>query len=105
METLKLIRLYGEGVDDFDTSPFESLEMLHIRSELHKLALTKEEQKALAATDVQLLSKAQNMYEHIRKVYDFSTSTEPLEEWWWHLDKLLRGEIILNASPVKKEVI
>lgn len=105
MENLKLIRSFGDSTNDFDTSPFEALEMLHIRSHLHKLALTKEEQKALAANDLKLLSNSQEMFEHIRKVYDFSTSTEPLEEWWWHLDKLLKGEIVLNAVPVQEEVI
>lgn len=59
----------------------------------------------LETNDLKLLSNSQEMFEHIRKVYDFSTSTEPLEEWWWHLDKLLKGEIVLNAVPVQGEVI
>lgn len=105
MEHLRLINLYSQGTEDFDTSPFEALEMLQIRSELHNVTLTKEEQKLLAANDMKLLSNVEKMVEHISEVYDFSTSNEPLDEWWWHLDRLLKGEIILNATPLQDEVI
>ncbi len=105
MEKIRLINLYGQGTDDFGSSPFEALETLQIRSELHKEILTREEQRMLAANDMKLLSNVEKMVEHVSKVYDFTTSTEPLDEWWWHLDMLLKGEIILSASPLQNKVI
>lgn len=104
MEHLHLIHLYGQGTNDFDTSPFESLEMLHTRSELHHAFLSKEEKRMLAAYDVKLLGNIEKMVEHIGKVYDFSNSKEPNDEWWWHLDKLLTGEIMLHAHSTQNNV-
>lgn len=45
MDRMTLINLYGKGITDCETSPFEMLETFHIRSELHHLTLTKEEKK------------------------------------------------------------
>lgn len=39
------------------------------------------------------------MSDHIKQVYDLSTSDEPLNEWWWHLDKVANGEISFDLSP------
>ena len=54
--------------------------------------------------DLRLLENVETMGDHIKKVYDFSNSVEPLEEWWWHLDKVLTGEleIELGLSPKDK---
>lgn len=105
MENLRLIQLYGQGTDDIDSSPFEVIDTFHIRSELHKASLSKEEKKMLAMYDMKLLSNIRSIYEHVGQVYDFSKSQEPVDEWWWRLDLLLKGEIILNASPLRDEVI
>ncbi len=32
--------------------------------------------------------------EHLREVYDFSTSNEPVEEWWY-LEKVLNPQFII----------
>ncbi|WHY82208.1 hypothetical protein QNH23_02025 [Siminovitchia fortis] len=52
MENLRLIQLYGQGTDDIHSSPFEMIETFHIRSELHKISLSKEEKKMLATYEV-----------------------------------------------------
>jgi hypothetical protein len=102
---MTLINLYGQGITDCDTSPFEMLETFHIRSELHQLPLTKEEKKMVAAYDMKFLSLAEQIFEHTSKVYDFSTSKEAMDEWWWHLDLLLKGEILFNATPLYDDVV
>lgn len=49
--------------------------------------------------DVQLTKNAKKMSEHIAEVYDFSLSEEPLDKWWWHLDRVAIGEISLRLTP------
>lgn len=105
MERMKLINLYGQGITDCETSPFEMLETFHIRSELHQLPLSAEEKKMVAAYDLKLLSNAEQVFEHTSKAYDFSSSKERMDEWWWHLDLLLKGEILFNAIPLHDDVI
>ncbi|WOV87469.1 hypothetical protein QWT69_16715 [Sporosarcina oncorhynchi] len=105
MDRMKLVNLYGEGITDCDSSPFEMIETFHIRSELHQLPLTKEEKKVVAAYDLKLLSNAEKVFEHTSKAYDFSASKENMEEWWWHLDLLLKGEILFSATPLYDDVI
>ena len=105
MSRMKLIYLYGEGITDSETSPFEMLETFHIRSELHHLPLSMEEKKMIAAYDMKLLSNIKQVFEHTSKIYDFSTSKESIDEWWWHLDLLLKGEILFKATPLQDYVI
>lgn len=96
---MKLINLYGQGIMDCETSPFEMQETFHIRSELHRLSLTKEEKKMLATYDMKLLNNIERIFEHTSKAYDFSMSKEEMEEWWWLLDLLLKGEILFSVPP------
>jgi hypothetical protein len=51
---MKDILNYGEDVNDFEVSPFESVHMLHDRSELHRVyhELTLEEQQLLSEYDL-----------------------------------------------------
>ncbi|WP_051590982.1 hypothetical protein [Bacillus sp. UNC438CL73TsuS30] len=51
-----------------------------------------------------LLENVEQMVEHIGRVYDFSKSVEPFEEWWWHLDKVTSGdlEVEIGLSPKDK---
>ncbi|MDA1675544.1 hypothetical protein [Bacillus cereus group sp. TH152-1LC] len=92
------IRIYGEVVNDTELSPFETIEALHIRSELHEQYsnLSSEEKRALFSYDLKLLRNADAMVQHIQKVYNFSKSTNSIQEWWWHLDKITTGKIHLS---------
>ena len=96
----KEIRNYGLGIDDFEVSPFESVNMLHTRSRLEKVVhdLTNEEKIKLYAYDMVLIQNAKKMSEYISEIYNFSNSKEPLTEWWWHLDKVAIGQISFNLS-------
>lgn len=106
-EYKQTIENYGQDVSDFDCSPFESIRMFHERSELQKVfdQLTFQEKVQLAQYDLVLIQNAEKMVEHVRIVYDFSLSTQPLDEWWWHLDKVASGELSLDVISFKDKVI
>ncbi len=95
------IEIYGKSVDDIEVSPFESVNMLHRRSKLENVIheLTHDEKMKLLQFDMQLIKNAKKMSKHIKEVYDFSLSDEPLNEWWWHLDKVATGKIAFHLSP------
>lgn len=92
---MEIIEIYGKCVVDFEVSPFESINMLHRRSDLEKVSheLTHEERLKLLSYDVQLIKNSKMMSKHICEVYDFALSKEPLSQWWWHLDKVADGKI------------
>jgi hypothetical protein len=106
MDFLKDIEEYGEDVNDFEVSPFETIDMLHRRSRLNKefSKMSLRERILLMRYDLRLLENVEQMVKHIERVYDFSSSVEPLEEWWWHLDKVATSEleIEIGLSPKDK---
>ncbi|MBD7970409.1 hypothetical protein [Paenibacillus gallinarum] len=101
----QIINFYGMDANDFEVSAFESINMLHSRT-LHNLhsQMTTEEQNKLLLFDIQLLLNAKEMYDHISQMYDFSLSTEPLKPWWWHLDKVVRGERNIQIKHAPSEI-
>ncbi|MCR2823541.1 hypothetical protein [Lederbergia panacisoli] len=102
------IENYGQDVNDFEVSPFESVRMLHDRSELQKIydELTFQEKLELARHDLQLIQNAKKMVRHIGNVFDFSTSAKPREEWWWHLDQIADENLPFGVtSYVRGKVI
>jgi hypothetical protein len=96
------IHNYGEDIQDFNMSPFEMVETLQWRSEIAKKydELSLKEKEQLALYDWLLLSNAKKMYEHLQKGYNFP-SNKPIKEWWWHLDKVVKGLIVFNATELK----
>lgn len=51
--------------------------------------------------DLMLLTKTDEVLNHIREVYDFSLSEVnniPYEQWWWHLDKVSEQRIKIHAD-------
>ncbi|QED46893.1 hypothetical protein [Cytobacillus dafuensis] len=102
------IENYGHDVNDFEASPFETIRILHDRSELHKVhdQLTFQEKLELAKYDLQLIQNAKKMVEHISKAYDFNTSEKPREEWWWHLDQIAEENLPFGVTSFEQgEVI
>lgn|SRR5690554_3979028 len=101
MNDLKDIELYGQDVSDFEVSPFETINMLHLRSRLNKESqhMTVKERILLMKYDLELLENVEQMVAHISTVYDFSKSTESREEWWWHLDQVASGELEVEIGP------
>ncbi|MCC0567048.1 MULTISPECIES: hypothetical protein [Brevibacillus] len=95
------IEIYGNCVDDFEVSPFESINMLHRRSDLERVSheLSYEERMKLLSYDMKLVKNSEKMSKQIGEVYDFALSKEPLSQWWWHLDKVANGKIAFHLSP------
>ena len=91
------IESYGEDLQDFEMSPFEMIEAFHKRTLLHHHyhELTTEEKALLKEKDQFLLKTAKKVYEHMKKVYDFQNN-KPMEEWWWHLDKVANHQISID---------
>lgn len=94
------IEIYGNCVDNFEVSPFESINMLH-RSDLERVSLefSYEERMKLLSYDMKLVENSEKMSKQIGEVYDFALSKEPLSQWWWHLDKVANGKIAFHLSP------
>lgn len=87
------IKNYGMDVKDLDTSPFEMIEMLHLRNKIHHYfnELTDEEKNEVTRYDLVLISNAQQFYEKMKLIYDFHNQNKSDEEWWWHLHKIVQA--------------
>jgi hypothetical protein len=103
----KRIEVYGKGIENFDLSPFESIHLLHIRSNLEKVfhELTHDERIKLLSYDLKLIQNAKRMAKHIGSIYDFRLSKEPISQfwWWWHLDRVAKGEITFTLKAEHME--
>lgn len=87
------IQNYGMDVKDLDTSAFEMIEMLHLRSKIHQYfhELSDEEKNEITRYDLILISNAQPFYEKMKTIYDFHNQNRSDEEWWWHLHKIVKA--------------
>ena len=96
------IEFYGEDLQDFEMSPFEMIETFHKRTLLHHhyQELTNEEKASLKEKDQYLLKIAKKVYEHMKKVYDFQND-KPMEEWWWHLDKVANHQLSIDVRKAR----
>ena len=93
------IEFYGEDLQDFEMSPFEMIETFHRRTLLHDHynELTTTEKALLKEIDQLLLKTANKIYEHLKNIYDFQND-KPLEEWWWHLDKVVNHQLSVDLD-------
>ncbi|WNS82210.1 hypothetical protein RRU94_15820 [Domibacillus sp. DTU_2020_1001157_1_SI_ALB_TIR_016] len=91
------IRKLIKDIEDFQ-DPLETIECLHIRSEFNEVYdhLTKQEKKELDECDHKIREKAVGILKHLELVHDFRKSKQSDQEWWWHLDKVISGEIDLG---------
>jgi hypothetical protein len=101
---------YEDDVHDLESSPFESLRMLHDRTKIHEVhdLLGFDEKVLLGYYDLKLIENVDDMVEHIGKVYDFKLSDVnniPYEQWWWHLDKIAEGSMDFGISTEKGKVM
>lgn len=101
----KRIENYGISANDTETSPFEAVDMLHVRSKIEKVIneLTNEERISLYFHDFKLIKNAKQMSDHIGEVYDFTTSEESISEWWWHLDQVADGKVTFKLKAERKD--
>ena len=109
----KDLSAYEADVGFPDVSGMEHLQMLMIRSALHRVEnqLTAEQQIRLANADKSLLQQAHLFYQAIQTIADLArwreteTGVTP-EHWWWYLDVLaqLPAGVVsaeFNAFPVE----
>lgn len=96
---------------DFEISPFETTNTLHLRSKLQEQfsSLTAEEQNSLLVADLEIIKNAKGITEHLSRIYDSKDSHCPISEWWWHIDKIASGELLLKGlefeyKPKKTEI-
>lgn len=101
---------YGDDVNDLENSPFESLRMLHDRTALNKVIneLDFEEKVLLGYYDLKLIENAERMVDHISNAYDFKLSDEnniSHDQWWWHLNKIAKGNMNFGVSSKLSKVM
>ncbi|PAV27668.1 hypothetical protein CIL05_20905 [Virgibacillus profundi] len=100
MSMMKKVNDYGILLDSLNLSPFETLNALNLRTNLEKEMnnITNQEKLKLYQHDLYLLDNIKDFKDQLEQVYDFSNSDEPIEQWWWHLDKVISGEIVMKGS-------
>jgi hypothetical protein len=107
----KLIRNFRLEIEDIrdgnGLNEFKIHYTFHVRSELHKHynSLSDAEKIELSKADLLLLQNVEMVYNHLSKKYDFRMFKQPIEEWWWNLDKITSGEILFESiKTVQKKV-
>lgn len=89
----QLLCQYKDYILDREVSPFETMILFHTRTYLHKFMylLNVEQKSELEKCDQMLKDNADQLREHIGEIYNFSSSNEPDEQWWWHLNRYRKG--------------
>ncbi|MBA2174219.1 hypothetical protein H0266_04800 [Halobacillus locisalis] len=101
---------YGDKLMNQGANSFEQLQLLQERTEIFDIQqeLTFDEAITLASIDLYLAENAQTIVDKIEGVYDFSLSDKneiPIEQWWWHLDKLSLGHLDFGIFVKEGHVI
>jgi hypothetical protein len=89
----KYLKNYATDVlDELDVSPFEYIDTFRVRDYLeeNKIKFTEAEKKELKRLDLILLSRANEFYDYLKSTKCWG-SQQPIENWWWHLDKIVSG--------------
>lgn len=103
MDNLKVIQAYQMDIDGIGhVSPFEFDYAMLCRSNIEDRYddLSLKEKKLLLDQDKRLLNNAQEYYADLKMLYGHRK--EPLKHWWYHLDKIVSGELIVDLE--KREV-
>ncbi|KQY92042.1 hypothetical protein ASD24_22300 [Paenibacillus sp. Root52] len=101
MDYQKMIQLYGIDMEDeLEVSPFEYLDTFGMRSDLHRNRdkLEQTDLQLLHKYDQMLLNRSEELYNYMKPVYSFNDTSKPIEEWWWHLDRVVTGELLVDVS-------
>jgi hypothetical protein len=59
-----------------------------------------EEQLELLTVDLKVIRKAKEISNHLSRIYDSQDSPRPISEWRWHLDKIAKGEILIEGFKI-----
>jgi len=102
-----LINDYKFVVLDSNLHPYENINGLHIRTELHEEynQSTLEEKLLLLNADVEVLNQVNEVYKRTSKVYIFKNTTKSTKQWWWHFEKIVRGELLVEFNIQTKIIV
>lgn len=103
---INMIKDYGIDVqDELLVSPFEYQYMFITRDNIaeHYNLLDIESRKLLSKYDKILLKKSNEFYEYLKPIKIWGNNKSPINYWWWHLDKIVNGE--MNVLLIKNKVI
>ncbi|CAH1199293.1 hypothetical protein PAECIP111893_01298 [Paenibacillus plantiphilus] len=95
------IRNFGYGIsDELVLSPFEYHYLLASRSSLWEAysALDEEDKVNLKEYDKALLDRAEEYHDYLQPIFIWNKSAEPITQWWWHLDKVLSGQLKVDVD-------
>ncbi len=95
------INNYGMDVtEELTVSPFEYIDTFHIRSNLLKNynKLTSEQKDQIRQYDLILLKRAKEFYDYVSEIHDWNRTLESINEWWWHLDKIIEGKLKVDIE-------
>ncbi|MGG0797342.1 hypothetical protein ABE137_25695 [Brevibacillus laterosporus] len=86
--------------DSIFISPFEFHHGFHVRSNLYqkKDLLSEEQKRILIKYDKLLFYRSLEIYNHMKVIYHFESSSESIEEWWWHLDKVVNKTLTIDLN-------
>lgn len=89
---------YKSTTLDMELHPYENVDGLHIRTELYEdyNKLSTGEKSLLILADLEVINQVEEVAKHISRVYDFKNSTKPTDQWWWHLDKVAKGKLLVH---------
>ena len=99
MNSIKHYKLDIDGIGH--VSPFEFDYAMACRSmmeERYKDFSSKEKQ-LLLEQDKRLLNNAQKYFTELKMLY--GARNEPVEHWWYHLDKIVSGELVVDLENRK----
>ncbi|NKQ22468.1 hypothetical protein [Brevibacillus laterosporus] len=84
--------------DSVIISPFEFLHGFQVRSNLYqeKDLLSEEQKRILFKYDKLLFYRSFEIYNHMKVIYNFNNSSESIQEWWWHLNKVVNKTLTID---------
>lgn len=91
-----IIEDYGEYIHDFGPSAIEFYNFVIVEREFLegvKNRLNNEQKRKLLEYDLNFINKAESIYNFLKDDIHFSKIDKPLKDWWWHVDKIAKGNL------------
>lgn len=102
MTNMERIEEYKIDIDFIGkVSAFEFDYAMFVRSKLENdyKKLTPKEKLLLLEQDKRLIADAQKYFTELKMLY--GDRNEPIEHWWYHLDKIVSGELVVDLENQK----
>ena len=98
LKSKRLMDFLNESIQHLDTSGFELLEILDVRSQLasREPLLNDDDKMMLEKLDLELLQSASDMSKRISEVANLAEMRKRAHvlpsHWWWYLDQMQMGQ-------------